>query len=101
METSNYIESFHEQLKKARKEVFERDQSRPRLGTISDRVNYWWEGLEASAKHLEYPISFISDRVGVAPPQLGPVLHSLGWCRRRRWQTNRPHSRVWFKPRAE
>jgi len=99
MDTPEHIQVFKKQLERGRIEAQDRLQtSRP---TLAEQIAKWWDDLPAEEKFMTYSMEFFVSRFGAPPSKIGPTLYCSGWRRRRRWETGRPHCRVWFKLREK
>ena len=96
MNTTSYLEN----LKRfAEERHAERARSRPvppRL--LVDRVREWHAGQPNERRNKPWTMAELVAELGAAPHELGPVLHKLGWKRKRSWRPGFPFGRYWQPP---
>ena len=65
---------------------------------LINRVARWYGALPKSARKAAYSIRELANEFRAARGELGPVLHQLGWKRKRRWTGGGPYERYWVPP---
>lgn len=95
--TVQYQESYMQQLQRRRLEAEEKQRSAPKPLTLAERIDQWYEGLNAADQNSAYSMEFFKKKFDEAPARIGPVLFSLRWERKRDWRIGKPHGRVWYK----
>lgn len=88
-------EGYLQYLQRRRAEREEERRNAPRPKTLSEQITDWHQSLPVAEQRAAYSMEFFQYRFGETPQKLGLALYSLGWQRRRRWETGRPHSRYW------
>jgi hypothetical protein len=92
-----YQEGYLQSLERRRREREEERRNAPRPKSLSERITEWWESLSPVEQRVAYSMEFFRYRFGETPQKLGVTLFALGWRRRRRWETGKPHCRVWIR----
>jgi hypothetical protein len=87
--------SYIERLQEHRAGIQAIKEATPAPLTLSERIDRWWRELPDEERRASYSMEFFRDYFGEGPARLGPVLFSLGWVRKRIWESGRPHRRVW------
>ena len=98
MTTGYNPEGYIQRLERLRRERLELDQKKAPSISLKDQIQKWWDKLPAEERQQHYRMEFFAEKFSPVFRLIGPVLHDLGWERKRVWAPNRPHHRVWCPP---
>ena len=91
------MNDYMDMLRDKRQEV----QAAERPNTLKEEIQAWWEVESAGAPAKVYNMEFFEYMWGPRANAIGPVLHSLGFTRRRSWKQGKSFSRYWIPPTKE
>lgn len=66
--------------------------------SLCDKINEWYNTLPAIEKKRQWSLEELSVRFKRPQQTVAHALHSLGWKRQRRWNTDGPYVRLWMGP---
>lgn len=61
------------------------------------KIHEWWTALPESEQYKPFSMSEFIDQFKASGSKIGPVLHHLGWERKRYWGKG-SHANYWFHP---
>ena len=92
-----YRESYIQRLESLRREREEERRNAPKTPTLAEQITEWHNSVSPTEQRAAYSMEWFKERFGGTSQKLGITLFGLGWRRLRRWETGKPHCRVWVK----
>lgn len=89
--------SYAEHLKIKRAERQARRDAIPKLPTIRERIETWYNDLSDDHQGRAWTMREFRAIFGETPQRIGAALFDLGWTRKRMWRDDRPTARYWLK----
>lgn len=90
--TSAYVRSLDRSLED---EAVPQKHTRPDL---KQRFVLWFASVPDISRVRPYSMIELERALGTQGRFLSPVLHALGWTRRRNWSSTGPNCRYWMPP---
>jgi len=97
--TKGYPERLRENRTKQARQVG--IQQKLKQKALADKIYWWWDRLSPEEQSAERRMEDFQKIFNEPPALIGPVLFSLGWKRKRNWNLNGPHERVWVGPKKQ
>ena len=89
--------SYEGHMQRLQRLHLEKEERSPQPKSLFEQITEWWETVPCEEKKMSFSMEFFVDRFGSSHQKLGPLLCSMLWQRRRRWEPGKPYSRYWVR----